>query len=168
MTAENKKRLAEIDALIAELKAEKEAIHPYANLKDFSNKSFGEAWSEPHILARCPSFERIDAKGYDFYSPALGKVEVKSCRLPANTVNQCHPNDCDWFLFALYDCEEDEDYLYLVPSNDFMDLNPSAQHDRGESGCYNMQIWTKARKKILEEKYRISYEELEKRASGKE
>ena len=165
MTKEQKERIIEIDAQIASLMKEKEVINPYANLKSFSNKNFGEAWSEPHILAHCPSFTKVDSKGYDFTSKGLGKVEVKSCRLPATTVNQCHPNDCDYFLFALYDCEECEDHLYLVPSKNFMDFSPIAQHDRGESGCYSMSLKTKKRQELLKH-YKIDYISLEAQAKG--
>lgn len=165
MTTEQKNRIAEIDSQIASLMKEKETINPYSNLKSFSNKNFGEAWSEPHILARCPSFTKVDSKGYDFVSDGLGKVEVKSCRLPATTVNQCHPNDCDYFLFALYDCDECEDHLYLVPSENFMEFSPTVQHDRGESGCYSMSLKTKKRQELLKQ-YKVSYNELELRAAN--
>lgn len=165
MTSAQKARLAEIDSLIAQLQQEKESINPYSNLKSYPNKSFGEGWSEPHILARCPSFLRADSKGYDFESAGLGRTEVKSCRLPATTVNQCHPQDCDNFLFAFYDCDECEDYLYLIPSKDFMKFGPSAQHDRTGESCYSMSLSTKKRQALLQD-YKITYEELELRAAN--
>ena len=164
LSDQDKQIISDIDKQIQELQEKKKKINPYSVLKSYSNKMFGEQWSEPHILKYCPSFERINGKGYDFYNPKLGKVEVKSCRLPATTVNQCHPQDCDYFLFVFYDCENYEDYLYLVPSNIFIkEFSPSVQHDRklDDPSCYNVNLGTKNRLKKLQE-YKTSYEELNK------
>lgn len=170
MTA--KERIREIDEIIAKLKAEKESLNPYANLKDLSNKNFGEEWSEPYICSKCPSFERKDQKGWDLWSDALGRVEVKSSRLPCKqiTFNQCHPYDCDYFLFVEYDTEEITENIFLVPSKDFFTFGVSVQHSRGEkeqADCFTLSGTTKANKERLEH-YRIqNWEELEKIAGGK-
>ena len=122
MTTEQKKlRIIEIDKMIEALKEERMQLNPYANLKDLSNKSFGEGWSEPFICSKCPSFEQKDQKGWDLWSSALGRVEVKSTRLPCTSItfNQCHPYDCDYFLFVEYDTINITEHIFLVPSKDF-------------------------------------------------
>ncbi len=160
----DKKKLAEIDSQIELLKKKKESINPYSNLKSYNNKKFGEEWSEPHIIDNCPIFEIIDGKGYDFYNKKLGRIEVKSCRLPATTVNQCHPNDCDYFLFVFYDCDNYEDYLFLVPSKDFVEkFEPTPQHDRHKmtASCFNVSLGTSRRKELIKQ-YKVTYESLNK------
>ena len=166
MNAIQKNRIAEIDRLIAELKAEKESLNPYANLKDLSNKSFGEAWSEPFIISRCPSFIQKDEKGWDLWSNALGRVEVKSSRLPCKqiTFNQCHPKDCDYFLFVLYDTEEGEETIYLVPAADFYKFSITVQHSREskeEASCFSMSGSSAGNKKKLQEYKIASWQALE-------
>ena len=168
MTQQERERLVEIDRLIEQLKAEKAAINPYANLKDFNNKTFGEAWSEPYICSQCPSFQRKDQKGWDLWSEALGRVEVKSSRLPCTqiTFNQCHPYDCDYFLFVEYDTEEVTESIFLVPSSDFFNFSISVQHSRHEANCFTLSGTTKHNVALLE-KYRVrDWAELESLAGG--
>ena len=171
MTIAEKNRIIEIDNLIKELMAEKEALNPYANLKSINNKEFGESWSEKEIVKHCPSFERRDEKGWDLWSDSLGRVEVKSSRLPCSqiTFNQCHPKDCDYFLFVLYDTIEGEPIIYLVPSNKFFDFSVTVQHERKtkeEASCFSMSgSSVKNSAKLLD--YKINnWEELEKIARG--
>lgn len=164
LSESEKQKLYDIDKQIQELENEKNKINPYNYLRNLKNKEFGEKWSELHILEQCPNLERVDSKGYDFYNKNLGKIEVKSFRLPASTANQCHLKECDYFLFAFYDIEECEDYLYLVPSNDLNEqkFSMSSQHDRNlVPTCFNINFETKRNKKGLQE-YKISYEELNK------
>lgn len=166
-----KARIAEINALIEKLMAEREAINPYANLKSISNKEFGEAWSEPEIIKHCPSFEQRDEKGWDLWSKALGRVEVKSTRLPCQqiTFNQCHPRDCDYFLFVLYDTEEAEAIRYLVPAKDFFDFSVTVQHDRKskeEASCFSMSGSSIKNKTKLANYIVPSWEALETLAKG--
>ena len=167
-----KERIAEIDKQIAMLKAEKEKLNPYANLHDLGNKKFGEEWSESFICDKCQSFKRVDQKGYDLFSDSLGRVEVKSSRLPCRSVtfNQCHPYDCDYFLFVEYDTEEATQHIFLVPSSDFFLFGVSVQHGRDEkdkASCFTLS-GTTAKNKALLENYRInSWEDLEKLAGGK-
>ena len=165
-----KERIAEIRKQIASLKAEMETLNPYANLKELSNKSFGEQWSEPYICSKCPSFEKKDQKGWDLWSEALGKVEVKSCRLPCEiTFNQCHPYDCDYFLFVEYDTEDPAEYIFLVPSKDFFSFSHTTQHERKskeEAECFSMSGSSKHNKELLENYRVVSWEALEKLAKG--
>lgn len=168
-----KARIAEIDALIAKLKEEKLALNPYANLKDLSNKSFGEEWSEPYICSKCPSFEQKDQKGWDLWSESLGRVEVKSSRLPCSgiTFNQCHPYDCDYFLFVEYDTVEICEHIFLVPATDFFMFSIGVQHTRNDkehAECFTLSGTTKKNVQLLEN-YRVNgWEQLERLASGKE
>lgn len=171
VTTVEKNRLIEIDNLIAQLMAERETINPYANLKSISNKEFGEAWSEPEIIRHCPSFCRVDEKGWDLWSESLGRVEVKSSRLPCKqiTFNQCHPKDCDYFLFVLYDTVEGEAYKYLVPAKRFFDFSITVQHERKtkeEASCFSMSGSSKTNKEKLAEFFISSWEDLEKLAKG--
>ena len=135
-------------------------------MQDLKSKAFGETWSESHILERCPKLERINSKGYDFYNKNLGKIELKSFRVPTkkgSTANQCHPKECDYFLFAFYDVEDYEDYLYLISSIDlWQEFSRSPQHDRNLiPTCFSVKLDTKENKEKLQ-KYKISYEELNK------
>lgn len=176
MTA-NMKRIIEIEAQISALQEEKnrllslESHNPYLSLIEMQPKFFGE-WSEKYICDKCPSLDRRNQKGWDLWSDTLGRVEVKSCRWYSDkdkgTVNQCHPNDCDYFLFMFYKPYEGTEEIYLVPSKDFLDFGASPQHGRDEdAACYNVRL--KAKKRIpLMEKYRISnWKELEEIAGGK-
>lgn len=162
LSIEQKQRLSEIDKEIEILLAEKEQINPYANLKSLANKAFGEGWSEPHILEHCPQLHWERGKGYDFYSNKIGKIEVKSSRLPCKqiTFNQLHPSDCDYFLFVLYDTENAEATIYLISSTDIVEkCRYTAQHDRNDiPSCFSMSY--KTNQNILEN-YRIkSWDEL--------
>lgn len=165
-----KERIAEIDRLIKELLTEKENLNPYANLKAMSNKVFGESWSEEFICSKCPGFERRDEKGWDLYSNGLGRVEVKSTRLPCKqiTFNQCHPYDCDYFLFVEYDTEDIAEHIFLVPANKFFDFGVSVQHsraDKEEAECFTLSGSSKKNKELLEQ-YRVAnWECLQKLAT---
>jgi hypothetical protein len=166
-----KEQIAELDKQIEILKAKKLALNPFANLKDLGNKNFGEQWSEPYICSKCPSFEQKDEKGWDLWSNKLGKVEVKSSRLPCGqiTFNQCHPYDCDYFLFVEYDTEYADVHIFLVPSKDFFQFGVSVQHTRAnreEAECFTLSGSTRKNVTLLE-RYRVaSWEELEKLAGG--
>lgn len=166
LTETQKNRLKEIDRQIADLMAEKEQINPFANLKSLSNKAFGEGWSEPYILEQCPQLEHTHGKGNDFYSEKVGRIEVKSSRLPCKqiTFNQLHPKDCDQFLFVLYDTENADSIIYMVPSEDIEEnFSITKQHDRhNDSSCFSMGM-TRANSAQLEN-YRInSWDELSER-----
>lgn len=175
---DTKNRIAEIDILIAQLQEERAALlgivmenNPYAKLTAMAPKLFGE-WSEKYICEKCPSLDRRNQKGWDLWSEALGRVEVKSSRVPNKsgvTFNQCHPYDCDYFLFVIYDTEEAKEDLFLVPSIDFSKFEASPQHtrnDKDHAECFNMLASAKKRATLLEN-YRVhGWEELEKIAGG--
>jgi hypothetical protein len=152
------------------LKQELFALNPYAGLKELSNKEFGENWSENWIVQHCPSLLRNNGRGHDLFSEHLGRIEVKSTRLPCKqiTFNQIHPYDCDNFLFVLYNTEDGTEEIFLVPAATLVaEFSLSVQHQRVDSGekanCFTMGM-TKKNKAILE-KYRIaSWEELNGKA----
>ena len=84
-------RITEIDIQIAILQEEKARLlgielksNPYMNLKSMANKSFGEGWSEVWVANKCPSLVSDRHPGYDFISKHLGRVELKSTRLPVS------------------------------------------------------------------------------------
>lgn len=172
MTAQEKQ------ARIIELKRQKQAIeeelvqlNPFSQLKSMSNKAFGESWSEEYICTRCPSFIRKDEKGWDLWSDALGRVEVKSTRLPCKkiTFNQCHPYDCDYFLFVEYDTEIGNAQMFLVPANKFFLFSPSVQHsreDKDNASCFTLNGSSKSNQEKLQAYCIETWEELEKRAKG--
>ena len=95
ITKEQQQRIKELDEQIEILIQEKEKINPYSNLKSLSNKEFGEGFSENLIARQCPQLIHVSGKGYDFLSDKIGKIEVKSSRLPCKhiTLNQLHPKD---------------------------------------------------------------------------
>ena len=165
MTEIDKQRIAEIDAQIEQLMAEKYAINPYSTLKSLSNKAFGEQWSEPYICSKCPNLIRRNGPGHDLWSEKLGRIEVKSSRLPCAkiTFNQIHPQDCDYFLFVEYDTINGDQLIYLVPSADLLDTNKfhlSAQHDRNNGSCYSLNGNTaRTRNSLLAYQY-TSWEDL--------
>lgn len=168
MTLEQKERIKEIDRLIAELMAEKEAINPFANLKNMNNKNFGEEFSEPYIISKCPNLIKDNSTGHDVRTVGGELWEIKSSRLPLKkiTFNQCHPTECDKFLFVLYDTDEGDVLLYLVPSKDIELFAPSSQHVRGSLDCCSVSWGVKTRHS-LEEKYRIeSFEQLSLEAAN--
>lgn len=161
MTQAEKDRLREINRQIEILQAEKAALNPYAGLKDMSNKAFGEKWSENWICSKCPNLTKNNGSGHDLRS-ANGKLwEVKSSRLPALqiTFNQCHPYECDYFLFVLYDTVEGEEIIYLVPSEDIKNkFCYSRQHEHSaskeEADCISIG-YNKTNKNLLETEYRV-------------
>lgn len=172
-------RIAEIDILIAQLQEEKARLlgieletNPYANLKTLGNKAFGEGWSEPWVASKCPSLVQDRHTGYDLVSEALGRVELKSTRLPLTkiTYNQCHPGDCDYFLFIDYNTVDGTEDIFLMPSTDFHLIHPSVQHGRNsEAQCYSATGCSCKRNAAILENYRVNgWEELEKIAGGNE
>lgn len=142
MTNEQKQRYNELLQIIHAAEEELIQLNPYARLKQMSNKEFGEQWSESYILSKVPHFKKDNGLGHDFIHPILGKIEVKSCRLPCSTItyNQCHPDECDHFLFVNYDTIDGTETIYLVPSIDISNdkiFSKSKQHSR-EGGCYTV------------------------------
>lgn len=168
----NTARIQEIHTEIARLRAELLTLNPYAGLNELSNKEFGEKWSESWIVEHCPNFIREDKKGYDLYSERLGRVEVKSTRIPNKgiTFNQVHPYDCDYLLLAIYDTHNGGETLYLVPIKAIFDkeIKVNNQHGRtiiGEIPECGTITDTKANMAVLNSKYRInSWEELNGKA----
>lgn len=172
--------IAEIDAKIIELQERKSRLldimtknNPYIKLPYMTNaKDFGY-WSERYICEQCPSFKRKDEKGWDLWSDILGRIEMKSGRIPNKsrngktvTFNQCKPKFCDYFLFVIYNTEKGTEDLFLIPSKDLEKFKPTAQHDGGAGICYNLQT-TLSRAELFEN-YRINnWEDLEKLAGGK-
>lgn len=176
-----RKRIQEIDEQIAALQAEKALLlgeelktNPYADLKSMANKSFGEGWSEPWVASKCPSMVRDNHPGYDFSTVGLGRVELKSTRLPLTkiTYNQCHPHDCDYFLFIDYDTINGTEDIYLMSSEDFMLLHPSIQHERKsaeEGECFSATGCTCKRNAEILKSYKLrGWDELELYAGGKD
>ena len=169
MTSAQKARLAEIDAQIAALQKEKEQINPFANLKSLSNKAFGEGWSEPYIVSQCSNLIQDNGSGHDLCT-AAGE---QSSRLPCMSItfNQCHPCECDKFLFVLYDTIEGEVIIYLVPSKDIKEkFHYSRQHThtaaKEDADCISI-TYSVANRKILEENYRVKdFEELNRLAAA--
>lgn len=172
-------RITEIDIQIAALQEEKARLlgielksNPYMNLKSMANKSFGEGWSEVWVANKCPSLVSDRHPGYDFISKHLGRVELKSTRLPLTkiTYNQCHPHDCDYFLFIDYNTQDGTEDIFLLPSANFFDIHPSIQHERKsaeEGACFSATGCSCKRNKVILEQYRVaSWEELEKIAGG--
>ena len=166
----NQTRLQELLAERARIDAEIAALNPYAGLKMLSNKEFGEGWSEPWILEHCPALKRNNGRGHDLYSKKLGRIEVKSTRLPCKqiTFNQIHPHDCDTFLFVLYNTESGTEEIFLVPSLDLINqFSLSVQHQRVDNGeeanCFTMGM-TKKNKALLEGYRTASWEELNGKA----
>lgn len=163
-------RIREIRQQIELLKQELFALNPYAGLKELSNKEFGEDWSENWIVQHCPSLMRNNGRGHDLFSEHLGRIEVKSTRLPCKqiTFNQIHPYDCDNFLFVLYNTEDGTEEIFLVPAGALVEeFSLSVQHQRVDSGeranCFTMGMTKKNKANI--EKYRIaSWEELNGKA----
>lgn len=168
----NKTRIQEIKEQIEALKAELVILNPYAGLKEMSNKKFGEEWSESWILQHCPSLKKDNGRGHDIFGENLGRVEVKSTRLPCKqiTFNQIHPYDCDYFLFVLYDTENATEEIFLVPSSDIIDTQKfslTIQHQRVDNkemaNCFTMTM-TKKNKTSLEAYRLASWEELNGKA----
>ena len=56
------------------------------------------------------------------FSEKYGRVEVKSARLPLKTItyNQCHPYECEYFLFVNYDTENGGEEIFFIPSKDII------------------------------------------------
>lgn len=124
--------VSELRQIIAECEKRISELNPYGNLKSLSNKAFGEEWSEPYILSQVPALRKDNSAGHDMFSEKYGRVEVKSARLPLKTItyNQCHPYECEYFLFVNYDTEnggEKRYFLFLIKilqmNNYFLKVN---------------------------------------------
>lgn len=154
MTEAQSKRYNELLQIIQNAEEELIQLNPYARLKQMSNKEFGEQWSESYILSKVPQFKKDNGLGHDFMHSILGKIEVKSCRLPCSTItyNQCHPEECDHFLFVNYNTNNGTETIYLVPSIDISNdkfFSKSKQHSR-EGGCYTVSGSTRKNAAALE------------------
>ena len=156
MNNTDKQRLIEIDKEIKRLLEEHESRNPFSKLKMLSNKDFGEKFSDKDVLDRCPNLFKDNSAGHDLRTLNGETWEVKSCRLPLKqiTFNQCHIYECDKFLFLLYDTEEADVSIYLVPAKDIVKFSPSSQHVRGSLDCCTIG-WRKKTRLEEEEKYRI-------------
>ena len=80
-----------------------------------------------------------------------GRIEVKSTRLPLKTItyNQCHPYECEYFLFVNYDTENGGEEIFFIPSKDIINeqlFSKSKQHSRMEESCYTISDSTKKNK----------------------
>ena len=157
-------RLKELDESIAKLQKEKMELNPFANLKSMANKAFGE-WSEEYVVSKVKNIVIRHGVGKDLYSEKLGRIEVKSTRsVKGITFNQIKPDYSDYHLFVIYDIDNIDTILYLVPNKLFnSELSISKQHNYdGDGNCYTMRD-TKNNLHILEQ-YKISWEELDAKA----
>lgn len=157
----------ELQNIIEQCEKRIEEINPYGNLKSLSNKKFGEEWSESFILKRCPNLQKDNSRGHDMISKKFGRIEVKSSRLPCQSItyNQCHPLECEYFLFVNYDTINGSEEIFLVPSKDFMNeelFSKSIQHSRTDSSCYSMRGSTKKNKESLKQYQFENFEKLNK------
>ena len=167
MTEAQKIRIAEINTQIAVLQAEKAALNPYAGLKDMSPKKFGEQWSESWIRSQCSNLTQNNGSGHDLLAANGELWEVKSSRLPCGeiTFNQCHPYECDRFLFVLYDTMTGDETIYLVPAADIKaKFCYSRQHGHGtckeDADCISVG-YGKTNRELLEKNYKVeSWEAL--------
>ena len=76
---------------------------------------------------------------YNVLSEKYGRIEVKSARLPLKTItyNQCHPYECEYFLFVNYDTENGGEEIFFVPSKDIINeqlFSKSKHHPAGLLG----------------------------------
>lgn len=154
MTNEEKNEFLANQKEIERLLARQLELNPYASLKQLSNKEFGESWSESRIRAICHSFQKDNSRGHDFFHPILGRIEVKSARLPLKqiTYNQCLPNECEYFLFVNYDTIEGTEEVFLVRSLDLLnkeEFSITKQHSRGDGDCYSVSGSLKKNKETL-------------------
>ncbi len=160
MDLSNITSISELRQIINECEKRILEINPYGNLKSMSNKEFGERWSEPYILSKVPNLQKDNSTGHDMCSEKYGRVEVKSARLPLTTItyNQCHPFECEYFLFVNYDTENGGEEIFFVPSKDILNeklFSKSKQHSRQEEGCYTVSGSTKKNQQSLSN-YRFS------------
>ena len=162
MTIAEKARLKEIDEQIAILMKEKASLNPYAALKDMSPKKFGEQWSEDWIRSKCSNLTKYNGSGHDMKAANGELWEVKSSRLPCKeiTFNQCHPYECNRFLFVLYDTVNGDETIYLVPAEDIKKkFSYSRQHghdvSKEEADCISVGYGV-SNKKILEANYKVN------------
>lgn len=159
--------VSELRQIIAECEKRISELNPYGNLKSLSNKAFGEEWSEPYILSQVPALRKDNSAGHDMFSEKYGRVEVKSARLPLKTItyNQCHPYECEYFLFVNYDIENGGEEIFFIPSRDIINeqlFSKSKQHSRIEESCYTISGSTKKNKQSFS-KYRfMTFSELNK------
>ena len=162
MTNAEKARLREINEQIAVLMKEKAALNPYAGLKDMSNQEFGQGWSENWIRSKCSNLTKYNGSGHDLLAINGELWEVKSSRLPCKKTafNQCHPYRCNRFLFVVYDTENGEETIYLVPAEDIKKkFHYYCQHSyevsKEETDCVIVPYNT-FNKKILEGNYKVN------------
>lgn len=156
MTVEERVEFEENQKKIEELLERQKQLNPYYNLKLMSNKEFGEQWSESYILSQCSNLQKDNSRGHDFYNKNFGRIEVKSSRLPNKgvTYNQCHPYECEYFLFVNYNTIDGSEQIYFVPSEKILDsdlFSITKQHSRDEGTCYSMSGSTKKNKTSLGE-----------------
>ena len=157
-------RLKELDLQISELQKEKEKLNPFANLRSMANKAFGE-WSEDYIIENTKNIRKENDMGRDLVSDNLGKIEVKSTRNTTKiTFNQIKPEYSDYHIFIIYDIDNIDTSIYLVPNHLFgTELTISKQHNySGEGNCYTMS--SSKKNMVVLEKYKVTWEELDGKA----
>lgn len=168
MTEAQKNRMVEIDNQIALLLAEKAALNPYAGLTAMTNQEFGQQWSETWIRSKCSNLCKDNGTGHDLRAKNGELWEVKSSKIPRKSkivFNQCHPYNCDRFLFVVYNTVEGTETLYLVPAADIKPkFNFSCQHSynksKEEADCITVTC-TIANTELLEKNYKVeSWEAL--------
>ena len=157
--------VSELKKIIADCKKRICEINPYGNLKEMSNKEFGEGWSEKYILSKVPLLKKDNSIGHDMFSEKYGRIEVKSARLPLTTItyNQCHPYECEYFLFVNYDTENGGEEIFFVPSKDILNeelFSKSKQHSRTEESCYTISGSTKKNKQSLTQYRFMTFSDL--------
>lgn len=162
--AEMIEKLKLIDLQIKELQEQKLKLNPFANLRQLSNKAFGE-WSEDYVVEQAPNIEKKNGIGRDLISKNLGKIEVKSTRNTKGiTFNQIKPQYSNYHLFVIYDIDNIETTQFLVPNDILVNqLKMSKQHNYSAEGNVFTLSDTKANMAILEE-YKVSWEELNAKA----
>lgn len=159
--------VSELRQIITECEKRISELNPYGNLKNLSNKAFGEEWSEQYILSQVPSLRKDNSAGHDMFSEKYGRVEVKSARLPLKTItyNQCHPYECEYFLFVNYDTENGGEEIFFVSSKDIINeqlFSKSKQHSRMEESCYTISGSTKKNKQSFARYRFMTFSELNK------
>lgn len=167
MTPEERIEFENNQKEIERLLERQKQLNPYYGLKLMSNKEFGEQWSEPYILLQCSNLQKDNSRGHDFYNEKFGRIEVKSSRLPNKgiTYNQCHPYECEYFLFVNYNTIDGSEQIYFVPSEKVLDsslFSITKQHSRDEGTCYSMSGSTKKNKASFETFYFESFIALNK------
>lgn len=160
MTEKEKIEYQAIKAQITVLQARARELNPYAELKNISNKQFGEGWSEPYIRSKVSNLEKNNGAGHDMRGKHYFNIEVKSCRMPFKdrwTMNQIHPNQADAYLFVWYNCDEGTEEICFIPTKDLLQkCTKSRQHG---DGCFTVSA-SIANRKVLKDYMVSSWEEL--------